>query len=256
MQLTHHTVDRLKIIVLETATDLAVYAAQTVAQTLRERVQHQREARVVWATGNSQLEFLARLPQQPDVPWSWVTGFHLDEYLGMSDQHPASFRYYLQHKLCNRLPLAAFHFLQGDALEPLQECDRYSQLLNAAPIDLCLLGIGNNGHLAFNDPNVADFTDPYTVKLVKLDATNRQQQFEQGHFPHLEDVPTYALTLTLSRIAACRRLLCLVTGGHKAAIVARLLTGPISPACPATLLRQHANATLLIDQAAAALLAL
>ncbi|NEO84181.1 MAG: glucosamine-6-phosphate deaminase [Spirulina sp. SIO3F2] len=251
MTVASFNLDNLTVTVLDSAEQLADYAAQTVAQTVREVVQEQGTARVVWATGNSQIAFLERLPRKPDVPWSQVTGFHLDEYLGIDPAHPASFRRYLQQKLCDRLPLAAFHALQGDALEPLRECDRYSQLLNAQPIDLCILGIGNNGHLAFNDPSVADFDDPYTVKLAKLEATNRQQQLSQGHFPRLEDVPAYAFTLTLSRIVACRRLLCLVPGAHKAAIVERLLTGEISPQCPATLLRQHPQATLLLDRAAA-----
>lgn len=236
--------------VFESAQQLAESAAQTVAKIVQAAVQQQGSARVVWATGNSQLDFLDRLTQVPDVPWSQVTGFHLDEYLGLAADHPASFRHYLQQRVCDRLPLGAFHPIQGDALEPLQECDRYGQLLNAQPIDLCILGVGNNGHLAFNDPDVADFEDPYTIKLVRLDATNRQQQLSQGHFPRLADVPTYAFTLTLSRIAACRRLLCLVSGAHKAAIVERLLLGEISPQCPATLLRQHPQALLFVDRAA------
>lgn len=236
--------------VFESAQALADSAARTVAHILQATVQQQGSARVIWATGNSQIEFLDRLTQEPDVPWQHVTGFHLDEYLGLTADHPASFRCYLQQRVWERLPLAGFHAIQGDASEPLQECDRYSQLLNTKPIDLCILGVGNNGHLAFNDPAVANFDDPYTVKLVRLDATNRQQQFSQGHFPHLADVPAYAFTLTLSRIAACRRLLCLVSGAHKAAILERLLLGEINAQCPATLLRRHPHAMLLVDRTA------
>lgn len=249
--MNHHTVDNLTVTVLDNATELADYAAMQVADIVRTTVQNQGRARVIWATGNSQIAFLDRLTQQPDIPWSAVTGFHLDEYLGIDAQHPASFRRYLRERLRDRVPFAAFHEIVGDAPEPLQVCDRYTELLNTEPIDLCILGVGNNGHLAFNDPSVANFRDPYAVKLVKLDTTNRQQQFQQGHFSCLEDVPTYAFTVTLPRIAACGRLLCLVSGGHKAAIANRLLTGPITPDCPATILRQHPQATLLLDTDAA-----
>lgn len=246
-------VDRLRVQILDSAARLADRAATLVAKQIQQAVAAEGHARIIWATGNSQRHFLDRLTQREDVPWSRVTGFHLDEYLGLPDTHPASFRRYLLENLRDRVPLGAFFGIQGDCLEPLQECDRYRQLLQAAPLDLAILGVGDNGHLAFNEPSVANFDDPYAIKVVKLDAKNREQQHRQGHFPRLADVPDYAFTLTLSQLLACRALLCLVPGAHKAAIAQRLLTEPITPTCPATALRTHPDATLLLDEAAAAL---
>ncbi|MDB9493267.1 glucosamine-6-phosphate deaminase [Spirulina major CS-329] len=244
-------VDRLQVQCYETADQVAIAAATAIRQGILEAIATHGQARIIWATGNSQLACLSYLIKDDEIPWSSVTYFHLDEYLGIAADHPASFRHYLKTRLADRVNPAAFHYLAGDCLEPLRECDRYTQLLNTAPIDLCCLGIGNNGHLAFNEPSVADFNDPAAVKLVKLDAKNREQQYNQGHFPTLAAVPHYAFTLTLSQIAQSRRLLCLAQGDHKRAIVHQLLTGPIDSTCPATLLRRHPHATLLLDANAA-----
>jgi glucosamine-6-phosphate deaminase len=244
-------VDRLQVQGYDTADQVAIAAATEIRRVILGAIAAQGHARIIWATGNSQLACLAYLIKDDEIPWQQVTCFHLDEYLGIAAEHPASFRHYLKTRLADRVHPAAFHYLAGDCLEPLQECDRYTQLLQAAPIDLCCLGIGNNGHLAFNEPSVANFDDPNAVKLVKLDPKNREQQHRQGHFPTLAAVPHYAFTLTLSQIAQSQRLLCLAQGDHKRAIVQQLLTGPISPTCPATLLRRHPNATLLLDVDAA-----
>ena len=136
----------------------------------------------------------------------------------------------------------------------MRECDRYASLLRRQPVDLCILGIGDNGHIAFNDPEVANFEDPYAVKIVKLDDTSRQQQAKQGHFRTKEEVPQYALTLTVPTLCASRALICLALGGHKASIVERVLRGPVGPACPATVLRGQPHAVLLLDEPCAALI--
>ncbi|MEO0455905.1 MAG: glucosamine-6-phosphate deaminase [Cyanobacteria bacterium P01_A01_bin.114] len=244
--------EALTVEVYDTAAALAQAAAARVIEQLSQTLTAQAQATVLLATGNSQLGLLSHLRQQPQaIDWSKVTGFHLDEYLGLGASEPASFQYYLDQKIAQYLPFQAFHYLQGEALEPVAECERYEKLLRSQPLDLALLGIGQNGHLAFNDPAVAHFQEPRWVKLVKLDGQNRQQQVDGGAFATLSGVPQYAYTLTLSAISSVRSLLCLAFGESKARIVRQLLQGPITPECPASILRKHPQATLFLDAAAA-----
>jgi glucosamine-6-phosphate deaminase len=233
---------------------LAEDAARMAAAQLRAAIARRRRASMILATGNSQLVFLDHLIAQPGIDWPAIELFHLDEYLGLPAGHPAGFRHYLRERVGKRIQSRAFHFLEGDALEPAAECDRYTALLRAHPIDLCLLGIGDNGHLAFNDPPVADFADSRAVKLVKLDDRSRQQQVDQGHFPALAAVPQFAMTLTIPTICAAEKILCLAPGKHKAAIVRETLVDPVRPACPASILRRQAQAVLFLDEASARLL--
>ena len=231
---------------------LADDAAAQVAAYLRDRILEQGEASVIWATGNSQLVFLEKLFALPKVDWDKVTCFHLDEYLGLGDEHPSSFRAYLWKRVEKPAHPKMFHYLEGDSPEPIKECDRYEKLLRQFPADLCLLGIGNNGHLGFNEPSVADFEDKRWVKVVALDEVNRRQQVSQGHFPDLPSVPRHALTLTLPAILAAKRLVCLAPGAGKADIVDRTIHGPIGPDCPSTALRVHDQAALYLDRDSAA----
>ena len=174
---------------------------------LREALARQGSAAVIFAAANSQMQTLDALVALGGIDWSKVTLFHMDEYLGLDAAHPASFRRFLRERVESRVKPTQFHYLEGDTLLPLKECERYAKLLAAQPIDLCCLGIGENGHLAFNDPPVADFADPHTVKLVKLDTACRQQQVGEGHFPSLEAVPQYAFTLTIPALCTARRML-------------------------------------------------
>jgi glucosamine-6-phosphate deaminase len=188
------------------------------------------------------------------VDWSKITCFHMDEYLGISDQHPASFRRYLRERVETRVHPKAFHYLEGDTLLPLKECDRYSGLLKAQSIDLCCMGIGENGHLAFNDPPVADFEDPYAVKLVKLDRACQQQQVDEGHFPDLASVPQYAFTLTIPMLCSARKMVCIAPESRKAKAVKAALKGEPTTSCPASILCRQAHATLWLDHDSVALL--
>ncbi|MEM9483651.1 MAG: 6-phosphogluconolactonase [Cyanobacteria bacterium P01_F01_bin.116] len=230
-------VDALQVQIYPNPDTLAQAAAQQVAHWLQTTLQQQATATIVFATGNSQLGLLSYLRQDTTVDWSRVVGFHLDEFLGLSRQHPASFGHYLHHQIVQWLPFQSFNYLNGDALEPIAECDRYTHFLTQQPIDICLLGVGNNGHLAFNDPAVANFKDPRWVKLVHLDSTNRQQQLASQHFCQLKDVPTHAITLSLKAILSARYTLCCVFGNHKSAILKTLLTTTPSENCPASVLR-------------------
>ncbi len=235
-----------------------VEMAQDVAEIAQKYLQHllqqQNSAAVLLATGNSQLKFLDALIALGGIDWSKITLFHLDEYLGITAEHCASFRHYMQERVHKRIKPKQFHYIEGDALQPLVECDRYTKLLQAQPIDLCCLGVGENGHLAFNDPAVANFQDPYSVKLAKLDTANRQQQVNTGQFPNLETVPQYAFTVTIPMICSARKILCLAPEKRKANIIKQMLQQSISTNCPASILRQQAQATLFLDVDSANLL--
>ena len=245
-------VDALPVRVHATTPELADDAAQIARQFLRETLAAQGAAAVILASANSQIDFVEALVRLGGVDWGRVTLFHMDEYLGIDASHPASFRRFMRERVEARVKPRVFHYLAGDAMEPLDECDRYAALLQAQPIDLCCLGIGENGHVAFNDPPVADFADPLKVKLVKLDEICRQQQVNDGCFPNLDSVPQQAITLTCPTLVSGRTLVCVVPGPRKAAAVAATLRGNISTKCPASLLRSHPSATLFVDEAAAA----
>jgi glucosamine-6-phosphate deaminase len=240
-------VDALSVRIHSTQAEMARDVAQEARRCLQEALARQGSTAVIFAAANSQIQALDALVALGGVDWTKVVMFHMDEYLGLDAAHPASFRRFLRERVEARVRPGMFHGIEGETLLPLSECERYTRLLRAQPVDLCLLGIGENGHLAFNDPPVADFNDPHFVKLVKLDAACRQQQVGEGHFPDLAAVPQYAFTLTLPALAAARRMLCIVPERRKAAAVQAALRGPISTACPASWLRRQAHCTLYLD---------
>ncbi|MBK7999279.1 MAG: glucosamine-6-phosphate deaminase [Verrucomicrobia bacterium] len=246
--------DALAVRIYDTQSNLAADAAKQAQVCLNDVLHRNGSAAVILATGNSQLQFLDALVELGGVDWLRVTLFHMDEYLGITDQHRASFRRYMRERVEARVKPRKFHYLAGDALLPLSECERYSHLLAAQPIDLCCLGIGENGHIAFNDPPVADFSDPHKVKLVKLDEACRLQQVGEGHFPNLDAVPQYAFTLTIPMLCSARRMLCIVPERRKAQAVHDSLKGPIVTACPGSFLRRQSHCTLFLDAESASLL--
>ena len=247
-------VDDLTIRLCDRSTTLTADAAQIAQTYLSTLLTKQRQATVILATGNSQLKFLEALIALGGVDWSRIVFFHLDEYLGISPQHPASFRYYLHKNVEKKVNAAAFHYIEGDAVEPVAECEVYGQLLRSQPIDLCFLGIGENGHLAFNEPSVASFDETQQIKLVKLESATRQQQVGEGHFANVADVPQYAFTLTIPQICQSRKILCLAPEKRKATAVKNMLQLPISTNCPASILRQQSQAILFLDRDSASLL--
>ena len=240
-------VDSLQVRIHSTQAGMADDVAREAKQILVDALVHQPTAAVIFAAANSQIQALDALVELGGIDWSRVVMFHMDEYLGIDEQHSASFRRFLRERVEDRFKPRAFHYIDGEAMEPLTECERYTRLLRAQPIDLCLLGIGENGHLAFNDPPVANFTDPHVVKLVKLDEACRQQQVGEGHFPNLAAVPQYAFTLSIPALCAAKRMLCIVPERRKAAAVKAALRGPIETACPASFLRKQAHCTLFLD---------
>lgn len=245
-------VDALQVHVYRSEVELAQDVAKRTQVYLQNILLEKETAALLMATGNSQIKFLDALIETGDVDWSRIVFFHLDEYLGISADHPASFRRYLRERLENRVKPKQFHYIEGDAMQPLVECDRYTNLLQAQPIDLCCLGVGENGHLAFNDPAVADFHDSHAVKLVKLDEVNRQQQVNTGYFPKLEAVPQYAFTVTIPLICSAQKIICLAPGKRKAKIVQQMLYEDVTTDCPASILRTQQQATLFLDVDSAA----
>ena len=245
-------VDSLAVKVYSASADLYADAVAETRDQLARAIDANGSAAAILATGNTQIDFLKLLAESGGVDWSKVTLFHMDEYLGLPGDHPASFRRYMKDRVESLLNPKEFHYLQGDADEPIRECERYESLLRAQPIDLCMLGIGENGHLAFNDPHVANFEDERAVKIVSLDETCRLQQVKQGHFADIHSMPQYALTITIPTLLSARKVLCMALDERKQEPVKRLLQGDISPECPATALRNCDRATLLLDSAAAA----
>ncbi len=251
------TVDSLKVQVYEDRGSMGHAAAAHAAKAIADYQHLSGRANVVFAAAPSQNELLAGLIADPTVDWSKVVGFHMDEYLGLTPDHPASFRRYLQEHLFGLVPtpLAGLNLIPGeDISRPLQTCLEYEELLRTNPIDVVCAGIGENGHLAFNDPPVADFLDPVKIKVVRLDHACRVQQVNDGCFSQMNDVPTHAYTLTVPALLSAPVMTVVVPGPRKAEAVLGTIRGPISEACPASALRNHPGATLFLDRDSAKLL--
>jgi len=222
-------------------------AANKAAPLIQAAIDIQGHTSIILATGASQVEMLNHLTAHKDVQWEKVTMFHLDEYIGINAQHPASFRRYLQSRFVDHVPsLKAHHFIVGDAESLEAECERLSELITQNPVDVALIGIGENGHLAFNDPP-ADFATVVPYIQVKLDTACKQQQVDEGWFPSLEAVPSHAITMSIQQILKSKHLIVSVPDARKAAAVACCVNGPITPDCPASILQQHPNCDLFVD---------
>ena len=245
-------VENLKIEVYSSRKAAGEAAARAAAESLRQLAKPRAMVGVIFATGASQLETLHALTAIPDLPWGQVAGFHMDEYVGLAADHPASFRRYLRENLTSRVPLAEFNEIDGTVADPESMCREYAAMLRAHDPQLCLLGIGENGHLAFNDPAEADFLDPVDMKIVSLDTVCRQQQVAEGWFPSIGEVPSRAMTLTIPTLLRVPKLIASVPGSRKAHIVKRTLEEPISTACPATIFRTHPDVTVYLDPESAA----
>ena len=242
----------MKLRILGSKQEMGRAAARAAAARIREALDARGRASVVVATGASQFEVLAALVEEPDIRWDRVTCFHLDEYVGLPIVHGASFRRYLWERFVRRLPLplAAFHYLNGDVPDPAAECRRVGSIIHYHSVDVALVGIGENGHLAFNDPP-ADFTteDPYVV--VELDEACRRQQLGEGWFPSLAEVPTRAISMSVRQILKSRSIICTVPDTRKAPAVKAVVEGPVVSEVPASILQEHEDCTLFLDQAAA-----
>lgn len=244
-------IEDLPVSIYRTNEEMGRAAAAEASEIIRQAIREKGQANIIVATGNSQLTFLAALKEVTTIDWSGVNIFHMDEYVGIDPEHPASFPLFLHRHLVDHVKPKAFYPVPGQVQDLDAACEDYETLLRAHPADLCALGIGENGHLAFNDPPFADFNDPVWVKVVKLDEASRRQQVGEGHFDSLDEVPTHAITLTIPALLAVRRVLAIVPEARKADAVFKSLKGPISTDCPASILRKSAHTHLFLDAEAA-----
>lgn len=252
MNINSFTCEDLKVAIYPNKEIAGAAGAAIAADELRVMLAQRAEVAVLFASAVSQEQFLAALRDQQEVDWNRVTVFHLDEYAEMSPDYPASFRRFLREKLLDHIPVRNFHQLNSEAADLKTECKRYAALLREARPGLAALGIGENGHLAFIDPHSCNFSDPEDVRVVELDDTCRLQQIHDGAFARLDDVPRAALSVTIPVLLRVPRALVFVNGGNKSVAVQSALEGPISENCPASILRKHRNATMFLDQSAAA----
>ncbi len=227
--------------------DMGLAAAYHAEKYLQSAIRERGTASLILATGTSQFSFLENL-KEADVDWSKVTVFHLDEYIGIPESHPASFRRYLKERILDIVSPGRVFLIDGDASDIEAGMIEYAGHLISNPVDIACIGIGENGHIAFNDPPVADFNDPLLVKVVELDHDCRMQQLGEGWFPTLDDVPRKAVTLTIPAIIQSRAISCVVPGERKRTAVDEALNGPLSEKCPASILRSHPDATLFLDK--------
>lgn len=230
-----------------TPDDLGRNAAVKSAEIINAAISARGHARILVATGNSQLNLIKHLAAMK-LDWGKVDGFHLDEYVGMSAHHPASFRLWLRTRFAEKVHPRSMHYIHGDACNADAEAARYSELLMEGPIDLAFVGFGENGHIAFNDPHAADFNDPLIVKRVELDPACRAQQVREGHFPDDASVPREALSVTCTGLMRAANWVCSVPELRKADAVRNALETPLSTSCPATLVRTHPSAFVYLDR--------
>ncbi|MBE7177490.1 MAG: glucosamine-6-phosphate deaminase [Mucilaginibacter polytrichastri] len=229
-------------------------AAGAVSMQIRKTGVKKAPLNMIFAAAPSQNEFLAALVADETIDWSRINAFHMDEYIGLPAGAPQLFSRFLSDRLFDRVPFRAVHLLDGNAADLQQECARYAALLEENPPDIVCMGIGENTHLAFNDPHVADFDDPQRVKIVELDDACRQQQVNDACFTTKNQVPTHALTLSIPALMRAPAVFCMVPGSNKAQAVAHTLNQPVSAVYPSTILRTHEQALLFLDTDSAALL--
>lgn len=244
--------DKLRVQIYDSREEMGKGAAGEAVAYLKSLMAEQEEVNIIFAAAPSQNEFLAAMAAS-DVDWTRVNAFHMDEYVGLRSDAPQGFGNFLRRAIFDKVPLRSVHYLNGET--PAQEaCREYAELLEKNRVDVVFMGIGENGHIAFNDPHVASFEDPEVVKVVDLDEKCRQQQVNDGCFASLDQVPTHAMTLTIPTLCQAKRLFCVVPAATKAWAVNETVNGPITEQCPATIMRRHDNATLYIDSDSAKLL--
>ena len=243
----------MRVCIYNTPVELGKSAGKDAAELIRKAIEANGTANIILATGTSQFETLNQLISEKNIDWSKVVMFHLDEYIGLSINHPASFVKYLQERFLARVPkLKAAHLINGEA-DPIEECKRIGNLIRKHPIDMALIGIGENGHLAFNDPP-ADFETEEPYIIVKLDEACRKQQMGEGWFKFFEDVPIRAISMSIKQILQSKNIICSVPENRKAMAVKNTLGKDVSNLYPATILQVHKNCTIYLDKDSAAML--
>lgn len=252
--LKQFTADRLQVNIYSSRAEMGAAAAADIAAAIRRVLSEKEVCNMIFAAAPSQNEVLAALAADKSIDFTRINAFHMDEYIGLPGDAPQAFGNFLRHAIFGKAPFRSVSYIDGNAADIGAECARYSALLRENPTDIVVLGIGENGHVAFNDPPVADFADPALIKPVPLDPICRQQQVNDGCFAALDQVPTHALTLTVPALMAGRELCCVVPAPTKAKAVAATVKGDVGHHCPATAMRSHPCATLYLDPDSAALL--
>ena len=246
------TADQLHVSVHATRDLMGLAAATAVAAEIRRMLGTKPFVNIIFAAAPSQNEMLLHLSASAGIDWSKVNAFHMDEYVGLNENAPQRFGHFLDQAIFGKLPFHEVHYINGNAPNPEAECLRYAALLEANPVDIVCMGIGENTHIAFNDPHVADFSDPFWVKLVELDEVSRMQQVHDGCFASIDDVPRMAITLTVPALMRAASIFCVVPGPNKAVAVGHTIKADISAVYPSTALRLHENARLYLDGESAA----
>jgi len=247
-------VGALQVYVYETRTAMGQGAYEQYKRFIKEQLLHGDRVRAIFAAAHSQSDFLEVLANDQDIDFGLIDAFHMDEYLGLEPDAPQNFGNFLKKAIFSKKPFREVHYLSSNAPDIQAECQRYELLLKAAPVDIVSLGIGENGHLAFNDPHEADFDTPEWVRSTTLDDISRQQQVNDGEFSSIDQVPKEAMTLTIPALMSCRSVVGIVSTERKARAVYEALYGPVTTACPASILRTHPDATLFLDKTAAQLI--
>jgi glucosamine-6-phosphate deaminase len=248
------TADHLHVDVYPTRDEMGKSAAKDAAAQIHELLNAKAFVNIIFAAAPSQNEMLFHLASHQDIDWSRVNAFHMDEYVGLNENAPQRFGHFLDQAIFGKLPFHEVHYINGNAFNPEEECSRYAALLEANPVDLVCMGIGENTHIAFNDPHVADFNDPSMVKLVALDEVSRMQQVHDGCFASIEEVPRTAITLTVPALMRAASIFCVVPGINKAMAVGHTINADVSALYPSTVLRQHEQARLYLDVNSASLM--
>jgi glucosamine-6-phosphate deaminase len=238
--------DKLVCKIYKTREEMGIAAAEEIHNKISELLSCKEEINMIFAAAPSQNEVLAALVSKTDIEWNRINAFHMDEYIGLSDDAPQKFGTFLKNAIFDKVPFKSVNLINS-SVSADEECRRYSELLKNNPVDIVCLGIGENGHIAFNDPDVADFNDKALVKVVGLDDICRQQQVNDGCFAHIDDVPETALSLTIPALTAGTYMFCVVPAATKANAVNNTMNGPVSEKCPASILRTHENAILYCD---------
>jgi glucosamine-6-phosphate deaminase len=253
-QVQELTANELTVKVYETRTQMGESAANDVAKRIRDMLLNQEYVNMIFAAAPSQDEFLSYLTAAKEIEWNRVNAFHMDEYIGLDKNAPQSFGEFLRQRIFDKLPFHKVHYLNGNTNNLQEECQQYTELLKQSAADIVCMGIGENTHIAFNDPHVANFNDPLFVKVVDLDMVSRWQQVHDGCFVHIDEVPASAITLTIPVLLRAKYIYCIVPGRNKAQAVYHTLYSEINERYPSTILKSHPNAVLYLDKESALIL--
>lgn len=246
--------DKLEVRIHDTRDKMGIAAAEDIANAIKKLLSEKDEINMIFAAAPSQNDMLLHLCEKTDIEWERINAFHMDEYIGLNPDAPQCFSNFLKERIFDLKPFKSVNLINASATDPKVECERYSKLLKEYPVDIVCMGIGENGHIAFNDPHVADFNDSETVKPVSLDEVCRMQQVNDGCFNSINDVPKFALTLTIPTLVSAKYNFCVVPASNKANAVKNTVEGEIGEWCPATVLRNKENAILYCDADSGALL--